>query len=63
MCELRKQIVARAHDHDAITNTGQPDQHVATGGAVWKSKGLSAASLDFANNVVAADARSTVPPK
>src|SRR3974390_3000508 len=56
MCELRKRIVARAHNHDAITPTGQPDQHVATGAAVWKSKGLSAAPLDFANNIVASDA-------
>jgi hypothetical protein len=56
MCELRKRIVARAHDHDAITTTGQPDQHVATGAAVLKSKGLSPAPLDFANNIFAADA-------
>src|SRR5262249_43713965 len=56
MCELRKRIVACAHDHDAITTTGQPDQHIATGAAVWKSKGLSAAPLDFANNIVAPDA-------
>ena len=56
MCELRKRIVARAHDYDAIATTRQPDQHVATGAAVRKSKGLSAAPLDFANNIVAADA-------
>ena len=56
MCELRKRIVARAHDHDAITTTGQPDQHVATGAAVLKSKSLSPAPLDFANNIFAADA-------
>jgi hypothetical protein len=56
ICELRKRIVARAHDYDAITTTGQPDQHVATGAAVWKSKGLSAAPLNFANNIIAADA-------
>ena len=55
-CELRKRIVARAHDYDAITTTGQPDQHVATGAAVWKSKGISAAPLDFANDILAADA-------
>src|SRR6476646_3507601 len=55
-CELRKRIVARAHDHDAIATTGQLDQHVATGGAVRKSKGLPAAPLDFAHNSVAADA-------
>ena len=56
MRELRKRIVARAHDHNAVTTTGQPDQHVATGAAVRKRKGLSAAPLDFANNIVAADA-------
>src|SRR5215469_13199858 len=28
MCELRKRIVACAHDHDSITTTGQPDQHI-----------------------------------
>jgi hypothetical protein len=56
LCELRKRIVARAHDHDAIATTGQPDQQVATGGAVRKSKGLSTTPLDFANNIVAADA-------
>ena len=56
MCELRKRIVACAHDYDAITMMGQPDQHVATGATVWKSKGLSAAPLDFANKIVAPDA-------
>ena len=56
MCELRKRIVARAHDYDAITTTGQPDQHVATGAAVSKSKGLSPTPLDFANDIIAADA-------
>jgi hypothetical protein len=56
ICELRERIVARAHDYDAITTTGQLDQHVATGAAIWKSKGLSAAPLDFANNIIAADA-------
>jgi len=56
MCELRKRIVARAHDYDAITTTGQPDQHVATGVAVWKRKGLSAVPLDFGNKIFAADA-------
>jgi hypothetical protein len=56
ICELRKRIVARAHDHDAITTPRQPDQHVAAGAAVRKSKGLSAAPLDFANNIAAADA-------
>ena len=56
ICELRKRIVARAHDYDAITTTGQPDQHVATGAAVRKSKGLSAAPPDLANNIIAADA-------
>jgi hypothetical protein len=30
MCELRKRIVARAHDHNPIATTGQPDQGVAT---------------------------------
>src|SRR6516164_11385651 len=56
ICELRKRVVARAHDHEAITTAGQADQHVATGAAVWKSKGLAAAPLDFANDIVAADA-------
>jgi hypothetical protein len=56
MCELRKRIVAGAHDYDAITTTGQPDQHVATGAAVRKRKGLSAVPLDFANKIIAADA-------
>jgi hypothetical protein len=56
ICKLRKRIVARAHDHDAITTMGQPDQHIATGAPVWKRKGLSAAPLEFANNIVAADA-------
>ncbi len=56
MCELRKRIVARAHDYDAITTAGQPDQHVATGAAAWKRKGLSAVPLDFANKIIAADA-------
>jgi len=56
ICELRKGVVARAHDYDAITTVGQPNQHVATGTAVWKSKSLSAAPLDLANNIVAADA-------
>ena len=56
MCELRKRIVARAHNHDTITTTGQLDQLVATDAAVWKSEGLSAAPLDFANNIVAPDA-------
>src|SRR5262249_18293740 len=56
MCELRKRVVARAHDYDAITTTGQPDQHIATGAAVWKRKGVSAAPLDFANKIIAADA-------
>ena len=54
--ELRKRIVARAHHHDAIARTGQPDQQVATGGAVRKSKGLAATPLDFAHDRVAADA-------
>jgi hypothetical protein len=54
--EPRKGIVARAHDYNAITATGQSDQHVATGSAIWKGKGLSAASVDFTNNIVAADA-------
>jgi hypothetical protein len=56
LCELRKRIVSRAHDYDAIPTTGQFDQHVATRATVWKSKGLPAAPLDFANNIVAADA-------
>jgi hypothetical protein len=56
MCELRKRIVARAHDDDAITTTGQLDQHVGTGATVWKSKGFSAVPLDFANKIIAADA-------
>ena len=55
MRELRKRIVAHAHDHDAIATTGRPDQQVATGAAVWKSKGLSAEPLDLANNIFAAD--------
>src|SRR4051794_27968022 len=55
-CELRKRIVARAHHHDAIARTGQPDQQVATGGTVRKSKGLAATALDFAHDRVAADA-------
>src|SRR4029077_15776789 len=55
-CELRKRIVTRAHDHDAIATAGLPDQLVATGGAVRKSKGLSATPLDFAHDGVAADA-------
>ena len=55
-CELRKRIVARAHHYDAIATTSQPDQQVATGGAIRKSKGLSTTPLDFANNIVAADA-------
>src|SRR3954468_635420 len=54
--ELRKRIVARAPDHDAIATTGQPDQLVATGGAVRKSKGLPATPLDLAHNSVAPDA-------
>lgn len=54
--ELRKRIVARAHDYDPIAASGQSDQQVATGCAFWKSKGLSAAPLDFTNNIVAADA-------
>lgn len=53
---MRKRIVPRAHDHDAITTTGQPDQHIATGAAVRKRKGPSAAPLEFANYIVAADA-------
>src|ERR1700704_716835 len=56
MCELRKRIVARAHDHDAIATTGQPDQGVATGAAVWESKGLSTMPFNFANNFAASDA-------
>ena len=56
MCELRKRIVARAHDHDAIATTGQPDQGIAAGAAVWKSKGLSTTPFDFANNFPASDA-------
>ena len=56
MRELRRRIVARAHDHDAVTTTGQADQHVTTGATVRKSKGLQAAPLDFANDSVAADA-------
>jgi hypothetical protein len=56
MCELRKRIVACAHDYDAITTMGQPDQHVATGATVWKSKGFSAVPLDFVNKIIAADA-------
>src|SRR5712691_7030183 len=55
-CELRKRIVARAHDHDAIAGTGQPDQQVAAGGAIRKSKGRSPTLLDCANDIVAADA-------
>ena len=56
MCKLRKRIVARPHDYDAITPTSQSDQHVTTGATVCKSKGLSTAPLNFANNIVAADA-------
>ena len=56
MCELRKCVVARAHDDDAITTTSQVDQHIATGAAVGKGKGLPAAPLDFANKLIAADA-------
>src|SRR5262249_33670558 len=56
VCELRKRIVARPHDHDTIARTSQPDQHVATGAAVWKSKGLSARPLDFANKIFAPNA-------
>ena len=55
MCELRKRIVARAHDHDAIPMAGQLDQHVATPHTICKSKGFPAGPLDFANNIVAAD--------
>ena len=56
MCKLRKRIIARAHDHDAIATMGQPDQGVATGAAVWKSKGPSTTPFDFANNFAASDA-------
>ena len=54
--ELRKRIVARAHDDDPITAMGQLDQQVATGSAIWKSKSFSATALDFTNNITAADA-------
>ena len=47
MCELRKRIVARTHDYNAITTTCQTDQHVTTVATVCKSKGLSTAPLDF----------------
>ena len=56
MCKLRKRIIARAHDYDAVASTGQPDQHVTTAATVRKSKGLSTAPFNFANNIVAADA-------
>ena len=56
MCKLRKRIIARAHDYDAVASTGQPDQHVTTAATVRKSKGLPTALLNFANNIVAADA-------
>ena len=56
MCEPRKQIVARAHDYDAITTTGQSDQGVATSDAVWESKGLSTMPFNVANNFAASDA-------
>ena len=56
MCELRQRIIARAHDYDAVASTGQPDQHVTTAATVRKSKGLPTAPLNFANDIVAADA-------
>ena len=56
MCEPRKRIVARAHDYDAITATGQSDQGVATAAAVWESKGLSTMPFDVANNFAASNA-------
>src|SRR5262249_12600994 len=61
MCELRKRIVAGTHDDDAITATGQSHQHVTTGATVFKSKGFSTAPLDFANNILAADATADRP--
>ena len=56
MCELRKRVISRTHDHDAIPTASQLDEHVATSATVWKSKGLPARPPDFANNFVASDA-------
>ena len=36
MRELRKRIVARTHDHDAVAGAGQTDERVAAAAAVRK---------------------------
>src|SRR5271170_1716237 len=41
MCEMRKRIVARSHDHNSIATAGQPNQSVAAAAAVWKRKGIA----------------------
>jgi hypothetical protein len=50
MCEMRKRVVARSHDHNSIATTGQPNQSVAAAAAVWKSKGIATMPFNFANN-------------
>jgi hypothetical protein len=56
MRELGERIVAGAHDDDAIATTGQFDQGVAAGAAVWEGKGLSTMPFNFADNFLASDA-------
>src|SRR6516165_7577971 len=47
--ELRKRVVARAHDHDAVAATSQADQQIAAAGAIRKGKRLSTTARDFSN--------------
>src|SRR5262245_23279073 len=41
--ELRKRIVARAHDDDAIAAAGRPHQGIAAAAAVGKEQGVAPA--------------------
>jgi uncharacterized protein YjdB len=56
MCEMRKRIIARAHDHNAIATTGNLDHSVAAAGTVWKSKRMTTLLFNIANNVATSNA-------
>ncbi len=56
MCEMRKRIVARAHDHNSIATTRQLNQRVTAAATVWKSNRMTPLPFNVADNVAASNA-------
>ena len=64
MRELRKRIVARAHNHNAIATTGQSDKGVTAGASIRKCKSLYSApfnlTYDFTTSNAAIDSAAEI---